>query len=366
MTLRGAIVLGASRSGTSLATGLLVAAGFHAGAGSELMPANSGNPAGYWENLGVWRANEELLAALDGTWFAPPSRDAQMVIGRQATGRLRALLAQMCERAGERPIVVKDPRIGALLEIWGPLITDLLHPVLAVRHPLEIALSLEARDGTPTAFAQASWEVHTRRLLGYLNGRTVTVVRYGDLLEDTSAATAFVSATVGALGPRQRGHVDVPGLGDVIRSELRHQHAEPLDDADCLTLRQAELWHFLKSVPAGTRSLDVPQALLRAGGGAQGQPGNAERLLRAEQNRLRLAQAQLAELEDYARNLETLTAELEDRAERAEGLAASANERLGSRGGLEKLARHGAASSHGTDGPEDRASNDRGAAGATA
>ena len=138
----GAVVLGVSRSGTSLASGSLVAAGFCVGRDQDLMPASSANPAGHWENMTVYRANEELLAAAGGSWFSPPSRDAQLSIQARASDRLRDLLCLLREHADHRPLVIKDPRVAALLDLWGPLIDGLLHPVLVVRDPVEIALSL--------------------------------------------------------------------------------------------------------------------------------------------------------------------------------------------------------------------------------
>lgn len=331
MTLRGAIVLGASRSGTSLATGLLAAAGFYAGAETDLMVANSANPAGYWENMGLFSLNEDLLAALDGSWFAPPSGDAQLATAEQAAGRIRRLLARLSEQAGEAPLVIKDPRIGTLINLWAPEIENLLHPVLTVRHPVEIAFSLAARDGTPTAFAQAHWELHTLRLLGHLHGRAATIVRYEDMLAVPGAATAFVSAVADQLDPELRGHVDGHAARDVIRTELRHHDARALDSAAHLTVRQSELWRFLASLPAGTQIVRVPSPLLSASRVALREAGGSLELIRAEDDRVRLIQThrdELGQLEEHARTLAATTEEWRDRAERAEEVAASANRRL--------------------------------------
>jgi len=320
MTPVGAVVLGASRSGTSLVAGSLVAAGFYVGADEELMPANRGNPAGYWENVAVCRANEELLDTLDGSWFAPPSNEAQLSARLRATHGLQALLDRLRRQAGERPLVIKDPRIGVLLKIWGPLIEDLLHPVLAVRHPLEVALSLKRRDGTPTPFAQASWEAHTSALLAYLHGRSVTVVRYEDLLAGREAVTSFVATVSGRLHPSLAGRVDPDAAPLTVRPALRHNDAAALDADGYLTGRQAELWRFVGSLPAGHQVLHVPPALRRMGRAAL-------TLTRHEEERLR-ERAELAE--QISRNAEHAIATAEQRAAIAEQRAAEAEERAAS------------------------------------
>ena len=40
---------------------MLVNAGFFGGHAEDLMPANEANPLGYYENLRIYRANEQVL-----------------------------------------------------------------------------------------------------------------------------------------------------------------------------------------------------------------------------------------------------------------------------------------------------------------
>ena len=66
------LVLGMHRSGTSAATRLVGFAGLPLEATTDLMPAASSNPKGFWESEGLRRCNDRLLAALGGDWSAPP------------------------------------------------------------------------------------------------------------------------------------------------------------------------------------------------------------------------------------------------------------------------------------------------------
>ena len=251
------------RSGTSAATRALVASGFYAGADSELMEANATNPAGFWENLALLRINEEILSGTGGTWFTPPTSEAQLAARQWAEPKLRTVLRELLAEAGGAPVAIKDPRIGVLSKLWGPVIDASLHPVLVVRNPVEIALSLATRDGTPTAFGLASWELHMAGLLEYLNGRAVTVARYVELVRSREAVMTFVGDVAGRLTPECVARVDVAAAPNAIQPELYHNRAAFSDLSAHLTGRQADLWQFLDGLSPGIQVLGAPWAFTR-------------------------------------------------------------------------------------------------------
>lgn len=105
----GAVVFGMGRSGTSAVTGTLVSSGFYAGADSELMEANSANPAGVWENLAVFRVNEEILERVGATWFTPPTSDAQLAAEPWAGPKLRTILSRLLAEPGRDCTLARNP-----------------------------------------------------------------------------------------------------------------------------------------------------------------------------------------------------------------------------------------------------------------
>ena len=260
----GAVVLGMGRSGTSAVTRALVASGFFAGAESDLMEPNVANPKGFWENLLVYRLNEEILGLLDATWFTPPPREAKLAARSWAVPRVQAVFQRLSAGAGGAPIALKEPRIGVLLEVWGPVIDASLHPVLVVRNPVEVATSLRARDGTPSAFALASWQLHMAGLLDHLRGRTVTVAPYSQLVLAPQAVRRFITDVRDQIAPHPRSRIDPDAALDAIAPELHREHAGTAELDDHLTGRQAELWRFLSGLELGTRVLQVPSELTRA------------------------------------------------------------------------------------------------------
>ncbi len=261
--LHGTVVLGMGRSGTSSVTRMFASAGFHPGHEDELMGAAESNPTGHWENLRIFRLNERVLAELGGSWFDPPSSAAQRAAREWALPLIEAEVDRLLAQADGRPIVVKDPRIGVMMPLWAePL--DRLHPVLVVRDPIEVALSLRKRDGTPLPFGLAAWELHMCSLLSHLQGRTVTVAPYEQLIEERELAGLVVEAAAARLHRSLRGGVLPERAGEAFDSELRRNRADGVDRSSHLTGRQAQLWELLGALPAGDQTLEPPAELRAA------------------------------------------------------------------------------------------------------
>ncbi len=290
----GAVVLGMGRSGTSAITRGLVAAGFYAGAEGELMVPDPSNPVGYYENLGIYRINEAILERTDASWFVPPAREAQVAAAADARLALGDALARLRRDGGGAPLAIKDPRIGVLLEVWEPLIVGELHPVLAVRNPVEIAFSLATRDGTPIALALASWELHMARVLRYLRDRDVTVAPYSWLVGSREAVSGLVESVALELADDCARRVD-PGLAArAINPELYRNRAQASSLDDHLTGHQRDLWSYLEALPAGTQRLTMPEELTREG-------EHAFALTRAESRRVE-TERRVGDLEGNAAN----------------------------------------------------------------
>jgi hypothetical protein len=285
----GVVILGMARSGTSAVTGMFVSAGFYAGSNVDLMGPHESNPAGHFENLKIWRANEDILAALGGVWFEPPAEPQQLEARSWAADRLRAVIEELLQHADGAPVAVKDPRIGAMMPLWEPVIGDLLHPVLVTRDPVEIALSLSRRDGTPIPFALAAWELHTTALLAGLTGRVVTVVPYQELLDSPELAGATVASVTARLAEDRAPRVLAAAATAAVQPGLRRNRVRPHDHDQQLTGRQRRLWRLLASLPPGEQTIDVPASM--------GSPSPAaRRSVRGERDRLHL-RGQLEERE---------------------------------------------------------------------
>lgn len=289
----GVVVYGMGRSGTSALAGLFARSGFYVGERADLMQPNSANPAGFNENLKILEVNEAILHDLDATWFDPPSEAAQMAVLGRWGPRARAVVTELLLAGHGAPIVVKDPRIEVLLPIWGDVLRGRLHPVIAIRDPIEIALSLAVRDGTPVAFGIAAWEVHMTTLLRHLEGELVTVAPYRTLMSSTDGARSVVTAAVAHLRPEGRESVAPSDGTGWLRPDLHRNHVSGRDHAGYLTGHQQRLWEWLDALSPGDHHLRPPRELT--------EPSELARLgTAAERERARVA----AEAEQRGAQLE--------------------------------------------------------------
>lgn len=149
------VVMGMSRSGTSLTTSMMSAllggaAEVWRGSGAPY-PADRANPGGYFERQDVVRLNYDALRALGTPWHAFPSgfedRPAPLHAANGSArfnAAARAIVADMgahAHAARGRAAVLKDVRFARTLPLWWPLLPRPLRPlvcVVPIRHPAEV------------------------------------------------------------------------------------------------------------------------------------------------------------------------------------------------------------------------------------
>lgn len=237
-------------------------AGFNVGGADDLMVADDSNPHGYFENLLVYEENEKILAESGGSWLQPPPPELLLIEAERRIERLREILEQIRHEASHRPLVVKDPRIGMLLPVWKPVFQGLLHPVIAIRDPVEIGMSLARRDLMPDPVGIAAWEVHMTALLAALQGEAVTVVQHGQLQRRPQLAANIVSEVASHLDPALRQAVDPNRAPDARDPELWRNRAPKGEHRARLDPFQEELRSFLADLPQGTATLLSPERFL--------------------------------------------------------------------------------------------------------
>lgn len=185
------VVLGMHRSGTSSVAGTLALLG--AAAPRTLMRPAEDNPKGFWESEVVTAFNDRLLAADGSSWsdwrrFSPPSDPAWA----EEAGRV--LEAEFGDAGA---IVLKDPRICRFFPFWrrvleGAGYTPLI--VAPVRDPLEVAASLNARNGMDPARALRLWLRHVLDAEAASRGLSRHVMGWDAFIGDWRGETARMAA----------------------------------------------------------------------------------------------------------------------------------------------------------------------------
>ena len=180
------IVLGMHRSGTSALTRGLKALGVQLG--DRLMPAIEGdNEKGFWEDLDVNGFNVELMRHLGQDWHALQPIDASEFEREDLVSfRLRAIEMVRKKIDGSLVFGIKDPRTARLLPFWKSVFEHLgadVAYVIASRHPMSVARSLEKRDGFDDEKAHYLWLGHMVPSILGSEGSPRVVVSYDRLMD---------------------------------------------------------------------------------------------------------------------------------------------------------------------------------------
>jgi glycosyltransferase involved in cell wall biosynthesis len=167
------IVTGMHRSGTSFIASVL--ASWNVRMGDDLLHADEGNPAGYFEDVDFLELGRRILVA--STPPEPGHRDwgwtesETLDVAAQASFREAAVALASARDAAGSVWGWKDPRTTMLLDFWDDVLGGEAHYLLLYRHPWEVADSM-LRTGADVWLAHPDypsriWTSYNRRLLDF-------------------------------------------------------------------------------------------------------------------------------------------------------------------------------------------------------
>ena len=173
------------RSGTSALGGILRLLGFDLGA--DLLKPNQFNPTGYWENQSIVRLNERVLsrsgAPAGRMSFCYPTIWTALICARSSIRR--RTLSWTKHFPENWNWVLKDPRFSMLIDFWLPYLrgrnVSFIH---VVRHPNDVANSLERRDGFPKERGLLLWFLQNLNAEYFTRGLNRCFVDYEDYIRD--------------------------------------------------------------------------------------------------------------------------------------------------------------------------------------
>jgi hypothetical protein len=224
------LVLGMHRSGTSSIAGAMVRLG--GAAPLNLLPPADDNPKGFWESSVLMALNDQILAAGGSHWedwreFDPARIDAATAFSLR--GEAKSVLAG--EFGHARLAVIKDPRMCRLMPFWSSVFREAnwsVRPVLQLRSPLEVALSLNRRDGIPLGSACLLWLRHVLDAEAGTRGTHRAVVDWNDFLSDPRRTLERVGAQLGVVWP-QWSDGALAEIDEFVSADMRRQRATDAD-----------------------------------------------------------------------------------------------------------------------------------------
>lgn len=139
--IKTVVVLGMHRSGTSMVAGVLKILGINMG--EELEEGNEWNPLGYFENKKFMAINKKITNEKEGLIINVPTLD-EILLKKE---RFIYKIDQLIKQEESALWGWKDPRTSLTIDLFLPFLKN-PYFIICFRNPLQVAYSLQKRDGT--------------------------------------------------------------------------------------------------------------------------------------------------------------------------------------------------------------------------
>ncbi len=307
------VVLPMHRSGSSALSRMLSLLGCDLP--KTLMLGNETNPTGHWESVEIRALNDDILAsggsqwqdwqAFNDNWYKTP---------KPAEFRTRALKVLQDEFGSSSLFVFKDPRVCRIFPFWRDTFAAAkIKPkiILTVRHPQEVAASLERRkdNGIPVLVGLLLWLRHMLEAEAETRGMKRAVVSFDRLMQDPLGIAESLQDELDLFWP-SLSELQADAIRGYINPSLRHHNAA----AELELSRAPEFREWLDEVyeifvrwsREGERSVDYPsldavRAKLNALAGPLHQ---MVKIVTSQANELKQQVAQVANLSENNRETE--------------------------------------------------------------
>jgi hypothetical protein len=226
------LVLGMHRSGTSALAGVIGRLG--AGLPKNQVKATPFNQRGYGESKTINQFNDGLLASTGSDWRDFEQFDPHWMASPFAPSYAQAARRLIEAEFGDAPVIVlKDPRICRIVPFWLEQLAALefdTYAVLSVRNPLEVAASLERRDGVPLRIALLLWLRHVLDAEATTRRLPRAWVKYDELLSDWRGVVDRLGRKLDLTWLNEKSAAQQE-VDDFLSADLRH-HATSQEEID--------------------------------------------------------------------------------------------------------------------------------------
>jgi hypothetical protein len=220
------------------------------------MPAAAGNnEKGFFESQALYEFHEGVLGEAGSAWddlLPMPDSYFSSPLGLARRDQLTELLTR--DYAARPLTAVKDPRICRLMPLWREAAAAAgleTMAVLPLRNPLEVAGSLQKRDGFAPAKSLLVWLRHVLSAERESRDMRRVFTTYDGLLGDWPRTVAAVSEALGFAFPREPARM-ADEITAFLEGELRHNVSPPdLSDRQDVLPEIREAWAALNRLVLG-------------------------------------------------------------------------------------------------------------------
>ena len=251
-------ILGMHRSGTSLLTRILNLIGLDLGSGQLSVEPAEDNLKGHWEHTDIVSLNDAILQVYGGSWDEPPLlphgwEKAPLIDDLKQ----RAQMLIEDQFAGADLWGWKDPRSCLTLPFWQQLLPEMSY-VICLRNPMDVARSLEHRNGFSAEKSSSLWFRYVNSALEHSEGKRRLVVFYEDLMDNCLGELQRLSDFLGK--PERAKQVELQELVErFVEHRLQH-HRTSIGQATAhrrISLRAKALYIGQRiSVSLGRKEID--------------------------------------------------------------------------------------------------------------
>lgn len=256
------VVLGMHRSGTSALTRGLQVLGVELG--DSLLPAQSDNEKGFWEDREINAFNIRLMQALDHDWhiISPLSFE---VFSEERLSAFKAEAKVMLNKkiSGFLLFGIKDPRVSVLLQFWQQVFDEMcldVSYVIALRNPLSVAHSLARRNNFAHEKSHYLWLKYMLASLLYSQGRPKLVVDFDRLIEHPATELSRMAEFLGVdFSEKSMAYIEY--RRDFLETSLRHTVYDVQDTEQTVELSDSGnlLYGLLYRLADGTLAFDCDE-----------------------------------------------------------------------------------------------------------
>ncbi|MCZ8195691.1 MAG: hypothetical protein O9253_01340 [Aquidulcibacter sp.] len=220
------VIAGMHRSGTSALARVLNLLG--CGLANKILGAEPANETGHWEPYEIIMLNETILESAGSAWddWTAISTDwLDSTIAKEF--KIRGAHLFSTEYTDHSLTVVKDPRLARLLPFWLGILRSVdVDPVvmIPIRNPLEVAQSLQARNGFDTSYSELLWLRHVLDAEVGSRGVARHFSTYDQLLESWTSLISSAETKLGFKFPRRSARTSEEVDAYLAERHRHHRH----------------------------------------------------------------------------------------------------------------------------------------------